>query len=99
ARGSDAFDAATTCPDDVAFWLYSFGSTGVPKGTMHVHASLMQTADLYGRGGLGIALAYPLAVGATTILMGERPTPAAVAKRLVAHRPTIFYGVPTLYAA
>jgi benzoate-CoA ligase len=31
--------------------------------------------------------------------MAERPTPAAVAKRLIEHRPTIFYGVPTLYAA
>ena len=34
-----------------------------------------------------------------TVLMAERPTPAAVFKRLVEHRPTIFYGVPTLYAA
>jgi benzoate-CoA ligase len=118
-RGSQTFDAAPTCPDDVCFWLYSSGSTGMPKGTMHVHASLMQTAELYGCGvlgireddvvfsaaklffayGLGNALTFPLAVGATTVLMAERPTPAAVAKRLTAHRPTIFYGVPTLYAA
>ncbi|MET0731682.1 MAG: benzoate-CoA ligase family protein [Casimicrobiaceae bacterium] len=119
ARGSDAFDAAPTCPDDVCFWLYSSGSTGMPKGTMHVHASLIETAELYGRGvlgireddvvfsaaklffayGLGNALTFPLAVGATTVLMAERPTPSAVAKRLTAYRPTIFYGVPTLYAA
>jgi benzoate-CoA ligase len=119
ARGRDTFDAVATCPDDVCFWLYSSGSTGMPKGTMHVHASLMQTAELYGRGvlgireddvvfsaaklffayGLGNALTFPLAVGATTVLMAERPTPAAVAKRLTQHRPTIFYGVPTLYAA
>src|SRR4030095_5238117 len=38
-------------------------------------------------------------VGATAILMAERPTPQAVFRRLVEHRPTIFYGVPTLYAA
>ena len=31
--------------------------------------------------------------------MAERPTPEAVFKRLVEHRPTVFYGVPTLYAA
>jgi len=113
------FDAARTSPDDVCFWLYSSGSTGAPKGTMHVHASLMQTAELYARPvlgiretdtvfsaaklffayGLGNALTFPMAVGATTVLMAERPTPAAVAKRLVEHRPTIFYGVPTLYAA
>jgi benzoate-CoA ligase len=33
------------------------------------------------------------------VLMAERPTPAAVFKRLKEQRPTIFYGVPTLYAA
>ncbi len=31
--------------------------------------------------------------------MAERPTPAAVFKRLIEQRPTVFYGVPTLYAA
>jgi len=119
AAAGNTFDAAPTCADDVAFWLYSSGSTGAPKGTMHVHASLIETAELYGVGvlgireddvvfsaaklffayGLGNALTFPLAVGATTVLMAERPTPAAVAKRLTTHRPTIFYGVPTLYAA
>jgi len=48
--------------------------------------------------GLGNALTFPLAVGATAILMAERPTPAAVAKRLKEHQPTIFYAVPTLYS-
>ena len=119
ASGKPQFEAVPTCPDDVCFWLYSSGSTGAPKGTMHVHASLMQTAALYARPvlgireddvvfsaaklffayGLGNALTFPMAVGATSILMAERPTPAAVARRLVTHRPTIFYGVPTLYAA
>src|SRR2546429_2962979 len=117
--GAPTFDAACTCPDDVCFWLYSSGSTGAPRGTIHVHASLMQTAELYAcpvlgiresdtvfsaaklffAYGLGNALTFPMAVGATTVLMAERPTPAAVAKRLIEHRPTIFYGVPTLYAA
>jgi benzoate-CoA ligase len=49
--------------------------------------------------GLGNALTFPLAAGATTILMAERPTPASVFARLRTHRPTVFYGVPTLYAA
>src|SRR5262249_48365299 len=40
-----------------------------------------------------------LSVGATTVLMAERPTPAALFKRLLEQRPTIFYGVPTLFAA
>jgi benzoate-CoA ligase len=118
SAGTSAAAAATTC-DDPCFWLYSSGSTGAPKGTVHVQASMIQTAELYARPvlgiveadvvfsaaklffayGLGNALSFPLAVGATTILMAERPTPSAVFKRLIEHRPTIFYGVPTLYAA
>ena len=109
---------AGTGPDDMAFWLYSSGSTGRPKGTVHTHANLFHTADLYARQvlglrtedvvfsaaklffayGLGNALTFPLAVGATTVLMAERPTPQAVFRRLTAHRPTVFCGVPTLFA-
>ena len=60
---------------------------------------VFSAAKLFFAYGLGNALTFPLAVGATAILMAERPTPAAVFKRLVEHRPSIFYGVPTLYAA
>jgi len=108
---------ADTHADDFAFWLYSSGSTGRPKGTVHSHASLYWTAELYGKPvlgmreddvvfsaaklffayGLGNALTFPLSVGATTVLMAERPTPQAVFKRLVQHKPTVFAGVPTLY--
>ncbi len=113
------FEPAQTTCDDVCFWLYSSGSTGTPKGTVHLHSSLIQTAELYARPilgvreddvvfsaaklffayGLGNALTFPLAVGATAVLMAERPTPAAVFRRLTQHRPTIFYGVPTLFGA
>jgi benzoate-CoA ligase len=111
--------AAPTSPDDMCFWLYSSGSTGAPKGTVHLHSHLVATAELYARPilgiresdvvfsaaklffayGLGNALTFPMSVGATTVLMAERPTPDAVFKRLVEKRPSIFYGVPTLYAA
>jgi benzoate-CoA ligase len=56
-------------------------------------------AKLFFAYGLGNALTFPLAVGATSILLAERPTPAAVSRILVEKQPTIFYGVPTLYAA
>ncbi len=60
---------------------------------------VFSAAKLFFAYGLGNALWFPLAVGATTVLMAERPTPPAVFKRLTERKPTIFYGVPTLYAA
>ena len=55
--GSTASNAppAECSPDEVAFWLYSSGSTGMPKGVRHVHSSLKATADSYGIPILGIA--------------------------------------------
>jgi len=119
AGGSATFAPAATRADDMCFWLYSSGSTGAPKGTVHVHASLILTAELYARPvlgireddvvfsaaklffayGLGNSLSFPMAVGATAVLMKERPTPASVAARLRHHQPSIFYAVPTLFAA
>jgi benzoate-CoA ligase len=49
--------------------------------------------------GFGNSLTFPLCAGATTVLMAERPTPQSVFKRLIERKPTVFYGVPTLYAA
>ena len=87
--------AADTCSDETAFWLYSSGSTGMPKGVRHVHSSPMETARLTGQGclgmreddlvfsaaklffayGLGNAMSFPMSVGATAVLLPERPTP------------------------
>lgn len=53
--GSDEVFAAPTLSDEVAFWLYTSGSTGEPKGVKHVHSSLMATAKLMGQGVLGIS--------------------------------------------
>jgi benzoate-CoA ligase len=114
-----AAETAPTHRDESCFWLYSSGSTGRPKGTVHVHSSLIQTADCYAipvlgiaeddivfsvaklffAYGLGNALTFPMAVGATSILTAERPSPASVARVLRRQRPTIFCGVPTLYNA
>ena len=54
AGESTDFATAATQADDIAFWLYSSGSTGAPKGARHVHSSLMETANLFGQRVLGI---------------------------------------------
>jgi 4-hydroxybenzoate-CoA ligase len=119
ARESDAFATVSTHAEEPAFWLYSSGSTGMPKGVRHLHANLAATADTYAkqvlgiRGddvclsaaklffayGLGNAMTFPMSVGATTILNAERPTPARMFELLNKYNPTIFFGVPTLFAA
>lgn len=47
--------------------------------------------------GLGNSLSIPLGGGAATILLGERPTPALIAEVFRKYRPTIFFGVPTIF--
>ncbi|RKF05460.1 benzoate-CoA ligase family protein [Oceaniradius stylonematis] len=118
-EGAEPAEPVTVCDDEVAFWLYSSGSTGQPKGVRHVHSSLKATADTYGAQvlgvrqddtvysvaklffayGLGNGMTFPMAVGATTLLYNGRPTPDSVSQILTEHRPTVFCGVPTLYAA
>lgn len=58
---------------------------------------VFSAARLFFGYGLGNGLIFPLCAGATGVLMSERPTPQAVFQRLIQHKPTIFYGVPTLY--
>ncbi len=110
---------APASPDECAFWLYSSGSTGQPKGVRHAHSSLKYTADTYGAQvlgiaaddlvysaaklffayGLGNAMTFPMSVGATSVLYAGRPTPEAVFDIFEKFRPSVFGGVPTLYAS
>jgi len=55
-------------------------------------------AKLFFAYGLGNALSFPLSVGASVLLMAERPTPDAIFKRWTERKPTVFFGAPTGYA-
>ncbi len=110
---------ARTSADEVAYWLYSSGTTGMPKGTMHVHSSpsvmaqsagqrrlgyreddvVFSAAKLFFSYGLGNAMICPMWVGATSVFYPERPTPQTVFEMLRGYQPTMFFAVPTLYAA
>ncbi|WP_205633760.1 benzoate-CoA ligase family protein [Labilithrix luteola] len=74
--------------------LYGTAVLGVRPGDV-----VFSAAKLFFAYGLGNAMTFPLHVGATAILLAERPTPAVVMRVLRAHCPTIFCGVPTLFAA
>jgi benzoate-CoA ligase family protein len=119
AAASAELEAEPTSRDDVAFWLYSSGSTGASKACVHLHHDMVVCSELYAKGilqmteqdrcysvarlffayGLGNAGYFPLSCGATTILSPARPAPAGIFADIERYKPTLFFSVPSNYAA
>ena len=119
ADAQDDLPAVDTGADDPAFFLYTSGSGGTPKGAVHRHRDMLVCSRNYAQGvlglradditfsvsklffayGLGNGMYFPLSVGASTLLMQEKPKPDRVAELIARHRPTVFFSVPTFYAA
>ncbi len=77
----------------VACYYYGTETLGLRAGDVFFPA-----AKLFFSYGLSNAMAFPLWVGGTAILMPGRPTPEATFAAIEHFRPTIFFGVPTLFA-
>ncbi len=74
--------------------LYGEGVLGIREDDV-----VYSAAKLFFAYGLGNAMTFPMHVGASAVLLAERPTPAAVMRTMKKHQPTLFGGVPTLFAA
>ncbi|HXE49641.1 MAG TPA: benzoate-CoA ligase family protein, partial [Ramlibacter sp.] len=78
------------------FWTVELYGKGVLALTEK--DTCFSAAKLFFAYGLGNALTFPMSVGATTLLMAERPTPEATFKRWTEQKPTVFFGAPTGFA-
>jgi benzoate-CoA ligase family protein len=74
--------------------LYGVRILGVKESDISFSA-----AKLFFAYGLGNGMTFPLWTGSTAILDDRRPTPDTTFETIETFRPTLYYGVPTLYAA
>jgi benzoate-CoA ligase family protein len=66
---------------------------------MTEHDKTVSAAKLFFAYGLGNNMSFPMGVGGQGVLYPHRPLPEAMFELIHRHRPTLFFGVPTLYAA
>ena len=119
AQASADCPIVETTANSPCFWLYSSGSTGSPKASVHEHKDMVYTSEYYAIDTLGISsqdvifsapklffaygignsFSFPLYIGCEAVLLEDRPTAANTLDIIERFRPTVYFGVPTLYAA
>jgi len=77
----------------------AFSADAFAKGVLGMTADdkVFSASKLFFAYGLGNSMYFPFRVGAPTILYPDRPLPDAVFCTIIEQRPTVFFGVPTLY--
>jgi benzoate-CoA ligase family protein len=76
-------------------------SRNFAQGVLALRADdrMFSVSKLYFAYGLGNGMYFPLFFGASTVLYPERPRPDRVVQLVAQYRPTVFFAVPTFYAA
>jgi acetyl-CoA synthetase len=94
----------------MAFWMYSSGSTGRPKGIVHLHhdmaysnaafaAHVLKLQPMFFAYGFGNSVTFPFSIGASSLLLPGQPKPQTIFAAIEQFKPTVFFGLPTLYTA
>jgi benzoate-CoA ligase family protein len=110
---------ADTDRNEMAFWMYSSGSTGQPKGIVHLQHDMAYSEAAFAQNvlklkphdicfsvpkiffayGFGNSVTFPFSAGAATLLLPGQPKPAAIFDAIERFRPSVFFGLPTLYTS
>jgi acetyl-CoA synthetase len=81
---------------DMAYSEQAFARNVLKLGPDDICFSVPKIFFAYG---FGNSITFPFAVGAATLLLPGQPRPSAIFEAIERYRPTVFFGLPTLYTS